>query len=171
MRHIMVDLETLGRDADSVIVSIGAVEFSVDRGIENEGYWPLDLVQPGRHLDLETIRWWLQQDVAARQVFGEERPVPLSTALDELAQAFDADTCIWVYGANFDEVILNHAYRQQHKPVPWHYRNVRCLRTLRALYPDVTILENGTKHNALVDARWQAQLLLAIVKEKGVPLR
>lgn len=166
----MVDLETLGLAPDSVIVSIGAVIFT-DQGIEGEGYWTPFLDQPDRHVDLGTVKWWMQQSDEARSVFTTTPAYTLQYALDELAQEFDKDTLIWSNGANFDEVLLANAYRQGRKNVPWAYRNVRCFRTLRAQYPDVKVDTLGTKHNALDDARWQAQLLLEIVKQKGIELK
>lgn len=164
----MVDLETLGTAPDSIIVSIGAVTFTA-RGIEDEGYWSLHLDQPGRHVDLSTIKWWMGQNDAARAVF--QQPVHgLAFALEDLGSKFDAETRIWSYGANFDEVLLSDAYRQSKRRTPWTYKNVRCFRTLRAMYPDVLLESAGTKHNALDDARWQTQLLLEIVKQKDIPL-
>lgn len=112
----------------------------------------------------------MSQSDAARAVFANKDVVSMNYALDELRSAFDADTCIWSYGANFDEVILAHAYRQKRERTPWSYKNVRCFRTIRAQYPDVEIAETGTKHNALDDAKWQTELLLEIAKQKGVML-
>lgn len=166
-RNVMVDLETLGLSADSTIVSVGAVVFTKD-GIEAEGYWPLHLDQPDRHADLGTIKWWMQQDDAARSVFSEKTVVALRHALEELARQFDKDTLIWCNGANFDEPMLAHAYKQAGLRTPWAYKNVRCFRTVRAQHRDVDVGEQGTKHNALDDARWQAQTLIAIMQKTGV---
>lgn len=162
----MVDLETLGLSADSVIVSVGAVVFTKD-GIEAEGYWPLYLGQPDRHVDLDTVKWWMSQNDAARAVFADKNVVALKHALKELARQFDKDTLVWSNGANFDELMLTHAYKQHGLRAPWAYKNVRCFRTIRAQHPDVKIDDQDTKHNALDDARWQAQTLIAIMQKTG----
>lgn len=165
----MVDLETLGLAPDSIIVSIGAVVFD-ERGIQGEGSWNLHLVQPDRHLDVGTVKWWMQQSDEARKVFSRTDAVALSYALEEFSKEFDKDTRIWCNGANFDEVLLANAYRQMNRGAPWAYKNVRCFRTVRAMYPDVKIEESGVKHNALADATWQANLLIEICKQKGIQL-
>jgi DNA polymerase III epsilon subunit-like protein len=165
----MVDLETLGLSPDSAIVSVGAVVFTKD-GIEAEGYWPLYLDQPGRDVDLNTLKWWLQQDDAARAVFAEKNLFSLKSALEHLAEQFCDGTRIWSNGANFDEVLLSSAYKQLRMRTPWSYKHVRCFRTIRAQYPDIVIPEQGVKHNALDDARWQAQYLIEIMKQKGIEL-
>jgi hypothetical protein len=171
----MIDLETLGIEPDSVIVSIGAVTFT-EAGIEAEAYWPLRLTpQNGRHVNLQTIQWWMTQSEEARAVFATppDKAFTLSTALVDLAKAFDKDTLIWSHGANFDEVLLADAYRREAvaRTPPWTYKNVRCFRTVKAQYPDVEVPAIGTAHNALDDARYQAQVLLEIVKQKGFKLQ
>ena len=165
----MVDLETLGLSPDSVIVSVGAVVFTKD-GIESEGYWPLTLDQSDRNIDLGTLKWWMQQNEAARAVFAEKRTFSLRAALENLSMQFCDGTRIWSNGANFDEVLLTHAYAQLRIRKPWDYKHVRCYRTIRAQFPDIKLPSNGTKHNALDDARYQALTLIEIMKQKNIDL-
>lgn len=167
-KNVMVDLETLGLASDSVIVSIGAVAFT-ETGITAEAYWPLQLdAQPGRHVELGTVKWWMQQSNEARKVFSDPKFFFLRDALRDLGNIFDGETRIWSNGANFDEPMLKHAYSQIHLNTPWNYKNVRCYRTIRAQHNDVQLEITGVAHNALDDARYQAQVLLKIMKEKGI---
>lgn len=169
-RHAMVDLESLGLDEDCLILSIGVVVFSKDSGIEQEGHWPLRLDQPGRTVDVNTVAWWMQQEDAARAVFAADKAnqYALRAALEDVSKAFDRDTLIWSNGANFDEPILKHAFKQHGLKVPWGYKNVRCFRTIRAQYPDIIVPSDGVKHNALDDARWQANVMLEIMRQKDI---
>ena len=77
---IMVDLETLGTEADAVILSIGAVVFDLEAGgmlpaydgdpRSHTFYAVLDIdSQPRRHISGGTIAWWMAQTEAARAVF------------------------------------------------------------------------------------------------------
>ena len=73
-KNIMVDLETLGTSADSVILSIGAVKFDLETGeIDNRGFYASVSVESNlsfrRRVSEETLLWWLKQPAAAQQVF------------------------------------------------------------------------------------------------------
>lgn len=168
MRHVMLDTETLGLAVDSIIVSIGAVVFT-ENGVEGTGYWPVSLHQPNRTVSSSTVAWWMQQSDEARKVFTEES-VPLSQALKELASSFDRDTWVWSNGADFDIPLLKNAYEELGLKAPWNYKNTRCFRTVRALYPEVVVSENGVKHNALADAAWQANYLYSLSQQHGLKL-
>lgn len=168
-RHVMVDLETLGLRPDSVILSIGAVVFDANT-IDSESYWTVELDQPGRRIDADTVRWWLGQSEGARRAIYDPRETwTLGRALDEFAELFDADTRIWANGANFDIVLLEHAYSGR---TPWKYKNTRCYRTVRAMFPgiDNEIDSMGDEHNALDDARHQTRVLQHACATKGLVL-
>jgi hypothetical protein len=60
----MIDIETLGLEPGSVILSIGAVAFGMDRKPDmpmKEFYVELDTKQPQRVVDLDTVKWWMDQ--------------------------------------------------------------------------------------------------------------
>lgn len=61
-------------------------------------------------------------------------------------------------------MVLTNAFNVVGARLPWHYRNNRSLRELRHLYPNVSVPREGTAHNALDDAKWQAQMLRAIMR-------
>ena len=69
MSRIMVDLETLGTAPGSVILSIGAVRFDVEKGLLDEFYVNIDVESSqrlGLTIDGDTVMWWLKQSDAAR---------------------------------------------------------------------------------------------------------
>lgn len=174
-KHVMLDLETLSSKPNAVIVSIGAVEFDPwNLTLGREFYRRINIdshLDSGGHISGSTIEWWMKQEDAARAVF-TEGGVPLPSALydfrafvNDLRAEVDDSTlvCIWGNGAAFDNVILGCAYDATRIPRPWSYREDRCFRTLRAMYPEVPGVEYGVFHNALDDAKAQALHLFEMI--------
>lgn len=171
MKHVMVDLETLGTTADAVILSIGAVKFDLDTGeIDDAGFYSSISVesnlQYGRRISEDTLLWWFKQEAAARQVFFE----PKEVLNDSLAQFSDwigvGDHYMWSNGADFDLPMLAHAFTQTGVEIPWKFWNSRCFRTYKNLpgAKAAKVPHTGLKHNALADAHSQAQSVCAIHK-------
>lgn len=106
--------------------------------------------------------WWLTRSENARQAL-LENPIPLGKALGEFSQFLSphgaSNITIWGKGSDFDNVILANAYRALGLQAPWKYKNNRCVRTILALVPDACdgVESEGTKHNALDDAIYQAR--------------
>ena len=78
MKHVMIDLETLGTKADSVIISIGAVKFDLDsEQMDDNGFYASVSIdsnlERGRKIDEDTLLWWLQQSTDAQAVFHEPK--------------------------------------------------------------------------------------------------
>lgn len=171
MKHIMLDLETLGTRADAVILSLGAVKFDLTSGkIDDKGFYASISVDSnqelGRHIQEDTLLWWLKQDIAAQSVFHEDK-ITLSQALEDFSDWVGTDDYeVWSNGADFDIPMLGHAYAQIQMEAPWKFWASNCFRTYKKL-PGAKALASavpfaGTKHNALADAVHQAQVLHAI---------
>ena len=166
MKEVMCDLETLGTGPRSAIVSIGCVLFD-STGLGAEFYVNVSAksaVQAGMQLDGDTVRWWLQQSEEARAAL---RPFPqkLSTALRTLSDWMPPGARLWGNGATFDNVILRSAYTLTEITPPWHYRDDRCFRTLKAMNPGVLPDPQVglVAHNALGDAKRQARHAVKIM--------
>ena len=171
MKHIMIDLETLGTRADSVILSLGAVKFDLTSGkIDDKGFYAsisvdsnLDL---GRRIQEDTLLWWFKQDIAAQSVFHEDKTT-LAQALEDFSDWVGTDDYeVWSNGADFDIPMLAHAYAQIQMEAPWKFWASNCFRTYKKL-PGAkaiagTVPFSGVKHNALADAFHQAQVAQAI---------
>lgn len=172
MNHVMVDLETLGTAADSVIMSIGAVRFDLDSDkIDDAGFYRSISVESNldykRRIQEDTLIWWLKQSAAAQAVFNEPKET-LQTALCEFSDWLgDNSAFMWSMGADFDLPMIAHAYHQIIVDVPWKFWNSRCARTYKGLpqAKNVSVPRLGTHHNALADAIYQAQLMQAIQRE------
>ena len=169
MKHVMLDLESLGVVADAVILSIGAVKFDLDSGkIDDNGFYASVSVDSNlehkRRIQEDTLIWWMNQGSEAQGVFHEEKQT-LGTALDSLSDWMGGDGfTVWSNGADFDLPMLAHAYASTCREVPWKFWNSRCFRTYKNLpgAKDVKVPFGGVKHNALFDAIHQAQTAQAI---------
>lgn len=171
MKNVMIDLETLSTRADGIIMSIGAVKFDTDLGvIEADPFYVSISIDSNRearrHLDESTLIWWLQQSKEAQTVFSEPK-VTLRSALEDLADFIGGeDVRVWSNGADFDIPMLAHAYHTFDLAAPWAYSNTRCYRT----YKNIEGLavprkpRQGTHHNALEDALYQADHLIALFR-------
>lgn len=172
---VMVDLETLGTRADSVIMSIGAVRFDpyTDEIDDRAFYASISIesnLDAGRHVDEKTLIWWLGQSPEAQQVFHEGK-MALESALTSFADWFhngsNAKQPIWSNGADFDIPMLSHAFGSLKLDTPWLFWNSRCYRTMKNFRSAVRVATptRTGHHNALADADYQARHLQAIYKE------
>lgn len=174
VKHAMIDLETVSTQSDSGILSIGIVLFDID-GIHDTYHETVDLescLNRDMHISLSTLRWWMDQDKLARDVaFSGHRDI--KEVLEEMRSWFIARTIrwnlikdyVWSNGAAFDIPILENAMRICRVPVPWVFDRVLCYRTLKTLYPQVPKPTfTGEKHNALDDAKFQAEHTIDILR-------
>jgi len=165
----MVDLETLGTRADAVIMSIGAVKFDLDSAKIDDGAFYASVsidsnLEVKRHVQEDTLMWWLKQSAAAQAVFHEPKQT-LEATLCELSDWLYTDNhYMWSNGADFDLPMLAHAFSQFHMDIPWKFWNSRCVRTLKTLpqAKGISPERQGVAHNALADAIHQAKLVQQI---------
>ena len=170
MRHLMLDLETLGTTPGCVVLSIGAVEFDLD-GIKSEFHAHIDVDSStalGLKVDARTVMWWLDQSKEAQNALLQADPFPIHDVLDALSDTFDwKDLKVWANGASFDFPILEAVYKAAHRTVPWKYYNQMDFRTMKNLVPkdsyELLRARPGTAHDALDDARAQASTLINII--------
>lgn len=166
---IMLDLETMGTGPSAAIIAIGAIEFNAEAGeLGRTFYEVIDLessVGTGGVIDADTVLWWLAQSEPARQELTRTDRAHILSALPRFSawlRGAGESVRIWGNGSAFDNVILAEAYRRVGLPVPWDFRNDRCYRTIKAHYPHIPFARIGVHHNALDDARTQAEHLIAI---------
>lgn len=171
MNDIMIDIETLGLTADSVIVSIAAVKFNRHTGeIGDSFYQKIDPNQPGRLVCVETLKWWFNRspELVAGLLNGDEL---LRDVLVELSAFFDRDRFVWSQGTDFDFPILGHAFSQQDMVIPLKYNALRDTRTVYDIcnFDPKSIERQGSHHNALDDCHHQIRCVFAALKIMGVP--
>ncbi|EFF5755060.1 3'-5' exoribonuclease [Escherichia coli] len=171
--HLMIDIETMGKNPNAAIISIGAIFFDPQTGdMGPEFSKTIDLDTAGGVIDRNVIKWWLKQSREAQSAILTDE-IPLDDALLQLRE-FIAENSgeffvqVWGNGANFDNVILRRSYERQGIPCPWHYHNDRDVRTIVELGKAIdfdartAIPFEGERHNALDDARYQAKYVSAI---------
>ncbi|MEW5181676.1 3'-5' exoribonuclease, partial [Escherichia coli] len=161
--HLMIDLETMGKNPDAPIISIGAIFFDPQTGdVGPEFSKTIDLETAGGVIDRDTIKWWLKQSREAQSAIMTDE-IPLDDALLQLREFIDENSGeffvqVWGNGANFDNTILRRSYERQGITCPWRYYNDRDVRTIVELGKAIdfdartAIPFEGERHNALDDA-------------------
>jgi hypothetical protein len=174
MRHIEIDIESMGTTPGSAILEIGAVEFfpeapagqGIGRTFSARISLQSCLIQ---HLtiDDDTVAWWRTQAPEAIESLCRGESIPLHEALDSFTQWIGPDaskTQIWCKGGSFDFPLLAAAYRACGQQVPWKFWNENCHRTLlklcKTLHGYTPPPHTGTAHNAQDDAIYQASIAL-----------
>ncbi|EOT3067606.1 3'-5' exoribonuclease [Escherichia coli] len=177
--HLMIDLETMGKNPDAPIISIGAIFFDPQTGdMGPEFSKTIDLDTAGGVIDRDTIKWWLKQSREAQSAIMTDE-IPLDDALLQLREFIDENSGeffvqVWGNGANFDNTILRRSYERQGIPCPWRYYNDRDVRTIVELGKAIdfdartAIPFEGERHNALDDARYQAKYV-SVIWQKLIP--
>jgi len=172
MNEIMIDLETLGTRADSVILSIGAVRFSLEGELDDAGFYSSISIDSNheaapRHISESTINFWMQQSNEARVVFTEPKTTLYSALVDliDWIQPAQNDVRVWGNGSDFDISMMAHAFSTNDLDIPWNFWNIGCFRTLKNLpkaravpKPEAPLVA----HHALHDALSQVKHLQAI---------
>lgn len=174
MNNIMIDLETLGTGSKARIISIGAVKFD-EVGLTSQFY--TTNIDPGEYsskfdTDHSALEFWMTKaSQEARDALFIGTPVPLEDSLLSLSGWMGDNPIVWGNGADFDISILGHSYEVIGIKRPWNHWNVRCYRTVKNISinngqfsnpPQIKI--QGTHHNALDDAKNQANHLIELSK-------
>lgn len=178
-KHFMVDIETLSTAVNAAVLSIGAVEFDPFTGqILRTFYHELDLSgQTNRHIDVNTMQWWFSQCKANPVSFDimtkhNREKDGVTFALHKLGEFINGGVeyamtrvegyervAIWACDPDFDIAILNDLYKEHNLPSPWHYSELRSVRTVRDLtqIAGMEIPVQEADHNALNDCIRQAK--------------
>lgn len=168
---IMVDLETMSTDSNASIIAIGAVKFwlnvkQTEFTQDQLFYTAVSLEssqEAGLHIKADTVMWWLSQGEEARSAF--KNPVSLASALNAFSRFVpNKETFIFGNGAAYDNVVLHNAYSAIKLKYPVSYKYDVCYRTLRKLTTVPPPPFEGTKHNALDDAKAQTRDLMNILE-------
>jgi len=176
MKHLMVDIETMGTTPGSPILTIGAVFFEPSTGELGPQFYQVATLRSemdnGALPDADTIMWWMQQSDQARAALSCE-PLHIDRVLLRLLnfvedQGGSNNVQLWGNGSNFDNVLLRDAYRRSGLRPFWNFWNDRDVRTIvelgrqLAFDPKREMPFTGEQHNALDDAIHQAKYVSAI---------
>ena len=159
-QHLMVDLETLDVKSTATVLTLGAVRFDpFSNAPMKELYLRVDIDSQdklGCTVDDNTLKWWNQQDVSImEEAFDPRDRIPIHEVINQFhALAWNCDA-FWSHGATFDLMILQNLYDKLGRTYPWQYWQMRDTRTLFDIGHDPE-MPQGSKHNALEDAKRQA---------------
>lgn len=157
-----------------IVLSIGAVTFDPTTGELGEEFYVVintdSCLVAGLHIDAGTVDWWAKQSEEARQVLdeaangGEKLEDAMSMFTDYLDRQGLKNVRIWGNGADFDNAILSACYKAVGGATPWVPWNNRCYRTLKNLIKGPRLKREGTYHNALDDAKTQANHAIQLLR-------
>lgn len=154
--HIVVDTETLAINPQAAVTEIAGHVLGKDE-------WFCVRINPTKFQELdfttnsETVEWHEKRDknyLKELIMFGEEPAVATVKFVDwiyTMEDKYQAHAVIWTRGIDFDIPILTHLLSHYGFRNPWHYRNVRDIRTLGALLPEIKVTTGD--HSALGDVR------------------
>lgn len=160
-----IDIETLSTKHNAVILSLGAVKFNLTDEDTLASIAPercfyrvfdtITQIDRGRHIDSDTLKWWLQQAPEALEA-ALSKPQPVHTVLRELSEWLTPGTNLWGNGNTFDNILLRSLYHDYHMPYPVKYYQDLDLRTLRYAAGVRGKRSDPLEHHALTDAKQQA---------------
>lgn len=174
MKHIMLDIETMGNGPEAAIMSIGACYFDPSTGVIgatfNEHVSLESSVRVGLVMDTSTVLWWMGQSDEARSKFkGNNKCPDINTVLLKLKDFIKPSAQVWGNGIAFDNVIIKNAYQKALLcDTPWKFWNDRDVRTIVEMGksigfdPKRDMPFEGVKHDALADAIHQAKYVSLI---------
>lgn len=172
VKRMVVDIETLGVNSRSPVLSIGAVILAKDLSIEDRVRdiieWRIDAslydyFNGSFVVDFSTIKWWVDQKLTAKKTAftGSESP---GIVCQELADIYREAECgeIWANHPQFDVVILENLFKQYDVKVPWNYYDVFDTATIKLFLSQLKRDEfknDLVAHVASDDAIYEARCL------------
>lgn len=181
MKHIMIDLETLGTTPSSSWLTFAAIRFDPfkdnslsikDGNIHNLDcfYKRIDL-STCEDLDLtideSTIEWWAKQEQSVlEEAFTDTDRNDVKTVAKEFYKWSKGAVYYWSNGSYFDFPIMENVYGKIKQSTPWKYWQVMDYRTI---YKCANIeIPKEYKHHALYDCVNQIVALQRAVKQLGI---
>lgn len=167
MKHVMLDIETLGMPPKGALLQIGACMFDPYRAQDTEelvvdsflvsvrrGYYD-GMRDDTWAVEPRTVQWWGEQSEEAQEGLmlnlvssPREALVRFSewlTANDFTREAKNSQDVaqVWANPPTFDLAILNYAFDACDLKRPWHYRQEKDARTLMWLGQNIPNMGQG----------------------------
>lgn len=173
MNRLMIDIEALGLQEDTVVLSIGI--FNMDSDVRAIIIPSLEEQErTGRTINVSTVQWWMEQSEEAKRVFSQNPfnggRLSCAAAAETLMDFIDMADEIWANGVDYDFKILSHFVRQYAPERKWPYWQQMDYRTIKSMFKgrfDHTTVERGVAHDALADAVYQGECLKRILATLG----
>ncbi len=160
-RHLVLDLETLALAPNAAITEIGIVDLLSEDSFSVS-------INPAEQIDgfvqhNETIQWHIKKNPEYLILLAHtgHRPCAAAGALSNWLKEKKIQTgqelVIWCQGTDFDIPIITNFLKYYGYPLEWKHSDVRDIRTLAALFPNVEYKKGN--HTAAEDAYMAAQYL------------
>jgi len=161
----MLDIETAGKSANAMILSIGGAVFNADKGVIYSFHVLPNLDEQrkeAREVDIDTILWWMEQSEGARrEAFFGPRTERGNVRFKIQRVWYDHEIKeVWAHGASFDITILESYFQTL---VPWSFREISDTRVL-GKYIKVDRPAPTIPHHAECDAIAQAEWATAMLR-------
>jgi len=175
MKHIMIDLETLGTHPNSVIVQIGAVVFDPERGAVGYEFSENVDIQSCLDLGLEcdgpTLEWWFGRPSDERTFLDQPKSVDdVFCAFGSWLQSMEHDPSkIIGWSDQMDWSILRTIAKRLWHDDYIHYKNMRCTRTLYDVakfdcHVWTGLIVDWPRHDAASDCNRQIEYVVECLK-------
>lgn len=179
MKSLMVDVETLGTEPGSCIISIGICAFSQDETVIQSQGWAIAANDWHGDIDPKTVKWWMKQNEAAQDYSfnGNETSLNAALGFKDFMEQHGGDE-LWANDPDFDVNLLKQWWKRvetHHKYTlgpfpggPLRHRMPRSYRTLVAEAKRLGISYEhafnmgSVAHNPVDDACNQARVIVAI---------
>lgn len=179
--NVVLDIETLGLAENAAIIQIGACIPEFNRGYIPPGvaheieltakyedclHW---VMEGPLSMDDSTMHWWEKQPTKQIVFSGQLSYVDMLSGFRDWMTALSkngAEVAVWGNGSDFDSRLLTYSLDAFGMHDVWSFRNNRCFRTLKALFPPPKYITDPAEvyigeinHTGLGDARYEARLM------------
>lgn len=162
-KHLVLDIETLGVEQGSTILSIGAV-------CGNKEFYVNNIVTHvyGGDINHDTVKWWLTvpSETARKELYSQAGNNAMCDVLDKFVRFIESvePDYFWCNSPDFDFGHLEYWLKKHHKMIPWKFHQLRDIRTIKD-FVEVEPMDNELKHIAIEDARYEHKILMAFLKK------
>lgn len=169
--NLSLDIESVGLRPGSGVWQIGCIAIENPELKFYGTLHPTAASSPPFTFDEITIQWQREKNTANWQAaydlnnYVYARHLLLDFAEGYRNLAANYDIYLWTKGPHFDIALLDEAYRRLGLNAPWKYHSIRDMRTLQHLFPNVQVPKPDGLHDALVDAKYQGEVIKACFEE------
>ena len=178
--HVMLDIETLGTESDTLIFQIAASKFDIKTGEIRENFNVIQNVDVIKSATINpgTLLWWLEtnpvllRDLLAKKggKVSDDILLEFKEWIDFIQDILADDVLLWGNGVIFDNRFIREQMMVRGLEYPIKYKNDRDVRTILALAADkLGVSETSikerlkddrlTEHHALDDVEAQVKLV------------
>ena len=170
--HLMIDIETLGICATSVVLSVGAVIFNDEYNIIAKKLYILDKKEQlakGRTYNQGTIDFWNNQPVEAKRQFKTDHVYSIEefkSDFSNFVKKYDI-VFVWSTAPNLDISCIQTLFeidKYGGSSIPWDYNKIRDVRTVRDYLREYPKRE-GIYHDAIDDCIYQIECLKLSIRD------